>query len=180
MATNPDNPARINYSHTSVPDHVADLQKQAENPQAPRAGNGEKAVPMQGVIFQSRHARLLVEALETPNHKYQHRALQAVRRFTAAIEKDMAQDLIKDKGIVIEQASRKYGVPASTLRGWEAMGLLTVLYRGRGKQGVYYNEEEIARAAPIYHQAKQQGEQPAKLIKAMLAQQEEGRPQTSA
>jgi hypothetical protein len=56
MATNPDNPARINYSHTSVPDHVADLHKQAENPQTPQPGNGEKAVPMQRVVFERRRS----------------------------------------------------------------------------------------------------------------------------
>jgi MerR HTH family regulatory protein len=175
-------PIRNHYPHASdsVPEHVGDLHRQAENPQAPRIGEGEKAVPMQPqVVYQSRHSKLLLEALENPNHKYRQRAIQAVRRFSAAIEKDMAQDLIQDKGILMEQASRKYGVPASTLRGWEAMGLLTVLYRGRGKQGVYYNEEEVAQAAPVYHEAKQQGVQPAKRLKAMRAQQAEGNPQPS-
>jgi hypothetical protein len=182
MGTTSENPVRNHYMHAPerVKEHKADLDDQAKNPQKSRERTGEKGRPMQAVVFQSKEAKLLVEALEKPDHKYRQQARQAVRRFTAAIEKDLAQDLIKDRGIVMDQASRKYGVPASTLRGWEGMGLLTALYRGRGKQGVYYNEEDIARLAPIYHQAKQEGEQPAKRIKAVLAQETEDTSQPSS
>jgi hypothetical protein len=179
MATNPEKPVVNHYSHTSVPEHVGDLQKKVENPQAARAGDGEKAVPMQHVVFVNRQTRQLLDALGNPNHKHRHRALQAVRRFTAAVEKDMAQDLIQDKGILIQEASQLHGIPASTISDWTDIGLITVHYRGRGKQGVYIDKQEIAAAAPIYHDAKQKGEQPARRLKIMREQQAEGNLQPS-
>jgi hypothetical protein len=186
MATNAEKSAY--YPHT-MPKHGDEIvaegkwqqrkNPRTEKPQPPAAGNGEKAVPMQHVVYQNRQARLLVEALENPDHKYRHRALQAVRRFTAAIEKDLAQDLIQDKGILIQEASQLYGIPASTISDWTDIGLITVHYRGRGKQGVFIDKQEIAAAAPIYHDAKQKREQPARRLKAMREQQAEGNSQPS-
>jgi DNA-binding transcriptional MerR regulator len=100
-----------------------------------------------------------------------------VRRFNAAIEKEKAQTHLHERGIVREQASRKYGVPASTLRDWEELGLIPVLYKGKGKQGLYLDEEAVARAASIYQEAKQKGIQPTRLLKTELVQQVERRPQ---
>jgi hypothetical protein len=87
MVTNPEHPVQIHYSHTSVPDHVDDLHKQAENPQTPRAGNGEKAVPMQQVVFDRRHVTLLLEALKNPNHPLRQQAEQLMGSFAGVAEK---------------------------------------------------------------------------------------------
>jgi transcriptional regulator with XRE-family HTH domain len=159
-------PLRIHYPHT-MPEHGSDIVAEGKRQQAPK------------VVFQSKETKLLVEALENPDHKYGQQATQAMRRFIKAVEKDKAKDLIKDRGILTDQASRKYGVPARTLASWGDMGLLPVLYKGRGKQGVYLDEEAVARVAPVYHEAKQRGEQPAKRLKAMLTQQAEGDRQPS-
>jgi hypothetical protein len=113
MATNPDNPARFNYS---IPDHVDDLRKQAENPQSPRVGNGEKGVPMQGVVFQRRDIVLLNKALRNPNHRLRQAAEQAMQGFTKAAERDEITTL--------NQASREYGIPNKNLSEWVAKGLL--------------------------------------------------------
>jgi hypothetical protein len=59
------------------------------------------------------------------------------------------------------------------------MGLLPILHKAKGKQGVYLDEEAVARAAPVYHEAKQQGAQPVRRLKAILAQQAEGNVQPS-
>jgi hypothetical protein len=177
--TTPENLGNPHYFHASVPEHKADLDDQAKNPQTSREGTGEKGLPMQGVVFQSREAKLLFEALEKPDHKYRQQARQAVRRFTAAVEKANAHDLIQDKGILIQEASQLYGIPASTIADWTDIGLITVHYRGRGKQGVYIDKQEIAAAAPIYHDAKQKREQPARRLKAMREQQVAGNPQPS-
>jgi DNA-binding transcriptional MerR regulator len=150
------------YPHTSVPEHAPRL-----------VGEGKAQIPKNGVVFDSNHAGLLFDALADPNHQYRQRAVQLVRRFGAAVEKEKAQDIIKDKGIAMEQASRKYGVPASTLRDWEEMGLLTVLYRGKGKQGIYLDEAAVARAASIYEEARQKGIQPARLLSELTQKGEE-------
>jgi hypothetical protein len=58
MAVNtPEHSVRIPYFHASVPDHVNDLRKQAENPQSPRVRNGENAVPMQSVAERGKPRR---------------------------------------------------------------------------------------------------------------------------
>jgi transcriptional regulator with XRE-family HTH domain/DNA-binding transcriptional MerR regulator len=145
---------------------------------APRlVGKGKDQVPKKGVVFDNSQARLLFEALEDPNHQHRQRAVQLVRRFNAAIEKEKAQEIIKDKGIMLKQASRKYGVPVSTLRDWKEMGLIPALYEGKGKQGLYLDEAAVARAVSIAQEAKQQGIQSVRFLEATLPQQRETHPQ---
>jgi hypothetical protein len=103
MATHPEKPVSINYSHASVPDHVDDLHKQAENPQAPREGEREKALPMQGVIFDSRHIDIFNQALQDPNHEHRQAAERAMQGFARAVE--------KPDGISINSAAREFNVP---------------------------------------------------------------------
>jgi hypothetical protein len=159
-------PLPIHYPHSSVPEHAKWL-----------VGEGKTPIPKNGVVFDSNHAKLLFDALSNPDHKHRQRAVQLVRRFGAAVEKEKAQDTIKDKGIVMEQASRKYGVPASTLQDWKKLGLIPVLYKGKSKQGVYLDEAAVARAAAIYQESRQKGIQPTRLLKAELDEKAETRPQ---
>ena len=163
-------PLPIHYPHTSVPEHATWLVAEGKFQEAKAGKTG-------GVVFDNGHTKLLFDALADPDHQHRQRAVQLVRRFGAAVEKEKAQELIKDKGIVMEQASRKYGVPASTLRDWQELGLLTVLYRGKGKQGIYLDEAAVARAASIYEEARQKGIQPTRLLKAELDEKAETRPQ---
>jgi transcriptional regulator with XRE-family HTH domain/DNA-binding transcriptional MerR regulator len=157
------------YPHTSVPEHARQVVAEGKFQEA-KAGKT-------GVVFDSSQAGLLFDALSNPDHKYRQRAVQLVRRFNAAVEKEKVQTIIKERGIMMEQASRKYGVPASTLQDWKELGLIPVLYKGRGKQGVYLDEAAVARAASIYQDAAQKGIQPTRLLKAEIDQQAERRPQ---
>jgi hypothetical protein len=154
------------YPHSSVPEHAPRLVEE-----------GKAQIPKNGVVFDSNHAKLLFDALSNPNHQYRQRAVQLVRRFGAAVEKEKAQAVIQERGIMMEQASRKYGIPASTLQDWKEMGLIPALYKGKSKQGVYLDEEAVARAAAIYQEAKQKGVLPTRLLKAELGEQPERRPQ---
>jgi hypothetical protein len=154
------------HSSSNVPEHARRV-----------VAEGKPQIPKNGVVFDSNHAKLLFDALSNPSHQYRQRAIQLVRRFGAAVEKEKAHELIKDKGIMMEQASRKYGVPASTLQDWKEMGLIPALYKGKSKQGVYLDEEAVARAAAIYKEAKQKGVLPTRLLKAELGEQPERRPQ---
>ena len=157
------------YSHTNLPEHARRVVAEGKFQEA-KAGKT-------GVVFDSSQAGLLFDALSNQDHKHRQRAVQLVRRFNAAVEKEKAHELIKDKGIMMEQASRKYGVPASTLQDWKELGLIPTLYKGRSSQGVYLDEATVARAAAIYQEAKQKGIQPTRYLKAELAQQAETRPQ---
>jgi hypothetical protein len=158
------------YPHKSVPEHARRVVAEGNFQDAKAGKTG-------GVVLDSSHAKLLFDALSNPDHKHRQRAVQLVRRFGAAVEKEKAQDTIKDKGIVMEQASRKYGVPASTLQDWKELGLIPVLYKGKSKQGVYLDEAAVARAAAIYQEAKQKGVLPTRLLKAELGEQPERRSQ---
>ena len=167
LVNNPETQAlRIHYPHTSVPEHARQV-----------VAEGKAQIPKNGDVFDNSDAKLLFDVLSNPNHQHRQRAVQLVRRFGAAVEKEKAQDSIKEQGIMMEQASRKYGVPASTLQDWKEMGLIPALYKGKSKQGVYLDEEAVARAAAIYQEARQKGIQPTRLLKAELAQQAERRPQ---
>jgi hypothetical protein len=133
MVTNPENPVRINYSHTSVPDHVADLHKQAENPQAPREGKEEKAVSMQRrVVYESGHAqdeieqlpenlqqpaKELIAALGNPKHALRSAAEQVVRVFAVASEKGGKSKVPEVYAVVatLEEAAEKIGVPPEAI-----------------------------------------------------------------
>jgi DNA-binding transcriptional MerR regulator len=162
-------PLPIHYPHKSVPEHAKQVVAEGKFQEAKAGKTG-------GIVFDSSQAGLLFDALSNPDHKYRQRAVQLVRRFNKAVEKDKAQTHIPERGIVMEQASQKYGISATILRDWEEMGLIPVLYKGKGKQGVYLDEEGVVRAVSIYQEAKQKGIQPTRLLKAELAQQAEEHP----
>jgi hypothetical protein len=110
----------------------------------------------------SRLIELLSDALGDENHELRPVAEQALRRFAVA--------MVKDKGVMIQEASQKYKIPPQTISDWADMGLIPVLYKG--KKGVYLDEEAFTVAAPLYHEAKRKGAQPARFIKGALALQE--------
>jgi hypothetical protein len=105
MGTTPDNRGESYYFHASVPEHKADLDDQAKNPQKPREGSGEKVVPMQQVIFDRRNIDLFNQALQDPNHKHRREAEKALWGFTRAVE--------KPDGISINSAAQEFNVPES-------------------------------------------------------------------
>jgi hypothetical protein len=114
MALNtPENPVRIPYFHSSIPDHVNDLRKQAENPHIPREGNGEKVLPMEGVVYESSHIKLLLEALRNPKHPLRQQAEQAVGGFAVAADKAGVR--------TIRSSAREFKVPVA----YEVVGSLS-------------------------------------------------------
>jgi transposase len=162
MATNPENPIR-NYSHTSVPDHVADLRKQAENPQEPRESNGEKALPLQAVIYVNRHAKRFLEALGNPNDPFRPAAERAMRGFARAVEKPPVD---KTEGISLNSAAREFNVPRSFLWRWtKQYRVIPMLSEGKGiGSPTYLDRGKAQEVAEIYHEAKRQHKQPKKLL----------------
>jgi hypothetical protein len=163
-------PIHYPYPHRSVPEHAKQVVAEGNFQE-------QKANKTIGVVFDSSHAKLLFDALSNPDHKHRQRAVQLVRRFGAAVEKEKVQDTIKERGIMLKQASRKYGVPVSTLKDWEELGLIPALYKGKGKQGLYLDEEAVARAVSIAKEAKQQGIQSVRFLETTLPQQKETHPQ---
>jgi hypothetical protein len=178
MAVNtPEHSVRIPYSHAGVPDHINDLRKQAENPQSPRVGNGEKAVPMQGqVVFESgrtpdpleqlpenlkQPTKELIAALGNPKHPLRPDAEKAVGGFARASD--------KSKGISARSASREYHAPTTFFLRWARhFGVIPILEQGKGQGSALILDREKARqAAELYHEAKQQRIQPKKLIDRM-------------
>jgi hypothetical protein len=172
MATNSENPVPIrnHYSHNSasLPDHVTDLQKQAENPQSPQEGSGEKAVPMQGVIFDRNHYDLFTEALQDPNHPLRQAAEQAMRGFARAAE--------KPKGMSIRSASRELNVPHAFLWRWaRQFGIIPILAEGSGSgSNTIIDREKAQEAAEFYREGKQQHVQPIKLYQRKYPDQFRG------
>jgi hypothetical protein len=158
MVTNPEHPVRINYPHASVTDHVADLQKDAKNPQPRREGNGEKAVPMQDVIFQRRHITLFNKALRDPNHKLRQAALEAMQGFTRAAESE-------DETRTLNQAAKEYGIPQKNLSEWVAKGLIP--YENRNEYAIYLQRGVLDKVAPIYHDAREQRKPVAPILREM-------------
>jgi hypothetical protein len=152
--------------------HVEQLREEAKIPQG-------IIIYQRGTLPKNyeRHAKQLVEAIGNQQHRLRQPTEQLLRRFAAAAAKDRATDIVKDKGILIEQASRKYGIPARTLASWGEMDLIPVLHKRM--KATYLDEEAVAQAAQVYREAKQQGAQPARLLKAMRAQQAEGNLQSS-
>jgi hypothetical protein len=166
MATNPENPGRItpvNYFHGGVPEHLADLNDQAKNPHAPKEGNGDKVVPMQRVIFVSRQARLLLDALGNPNHPNRRDAEQAMRRFTRAVERRAVE---KPKGMTMNSAAQEFNVPRSFLWRWtKQYRVIPMLLEGKGiGSATILDRERVQEVAETYHEAKRQGKQPKKLL----------------
>jgi transposase-like protein len=161
MTTNSEHRVRIPYSHASVPDHINDLHKHAENPQPPPAGNGEKVVPMQRVVFDRRHIDLFNAALENPDHEHRRAAERAMRGFTRAVEKPE-----KPQGISINSAAREYDVPQSFLWRWSKQRrVIPIVSEGIGSGSpTYVDREKAHEVAEIYHEAKRQKRQPKKLL----------------
>jgi hypothetical protein len=152
------------HSSSNVPEHARQVVAEGNFQEAKAGKTG-------GVVFDSSQVRLLFDALADPNHKHRQRAEQLVRRFNKAVEKEKAQAHLHERGIMVQQASQKYGVSPNTLRDWWVKGLIPVLYKGKGNQGVYLDEEAVARAVSINQKAKQQGIQSTRLLKAELTPQ---------
>jgi hypothetical protein len=157
MVTNSENPIRNHYLHKSVPDHVGDLQKQSENPQAPREGIGEKGMPMEGVVFQRRHITLFNKALRNPNHPLRQQAEQAMGGFVLAADRAEITTL--------NQASKEYGIPNTSLSGWVAKGVIP--YENRDEYAIYVRRDVLDKVAPVYQRAKEQGKLAAPILKKM-------------
>src|SRR5918999_621190 len=108
MANTFENPARIHYSHASVPEHIGDLQNEAKNPKLPITSKGEKDLPMQAVVFQRRHITLLNRALRDPDHPLRGAALELMQGFTRAAEREAITT-------TLNQAAKEYGIPQKNL-----------------------------------------------------------------
>jgi hypothetical protein len=156
MATNPEKPVGKPYFHSSdsVKEHLDDLHDQAKNP---RAGNGERDVPMEHVVFQRRHITLLNRALRNPNHRLRQAAERAMQGFT--------MDAERDEIITLNQAEKEYGIPNTSLSGWVAKGIIP--YANRDEYAIYVRKDMLDKIAPVYHQAKEQGKLAAPILKKM-------------
>jgi hypothetical protein len=132
MGNTPENPVLNHYLHVSVPDHVADLQKQARNPQEQSTSNWEKALPMQRVVYESGHApdeieqlpenlqqpaKELIAALGNRNHALRSAAEQAVRVFAVTAEKtgEFKVPEIYQVVATLKEAADKVGVPPEAI-----------------------------------------------------------------
>ncbi len=145
------------YFHNSVPEHVDDLHKQADNPQARREGTRKKGIPMQGVIFNRRDITLLNKALRDPNHRLRDAAIQAMQGFTIAARRDEITTL--------NQAEKEYGIPNNTLSDWVAKGIIP--YENRDEYAVYVRRGVLDKIAPVYHHAKEQRKLAGPMLKKM-------------
>jgi hypothetical protein len=175
-------------------DHISDMVSQASLPGEPTQQDKqarafsqhveqirEEGKPPQGIIYQrgnlpknyDTHVTQFVEALGNQQHSLRQPAEYALKRFIEAAAKQMATD----KGILIEQASRKFGIPATTLAEWADMGLIPELSRSKGAR--YLDEEAVAEAAPLYREAKERHVQPVRLLKERRAQQASGESEPS-
>jgi hypothetical protein len=161
MSSTSEHRVESHYSHASIPHHVDDLHKQAENPQAQREGTGEQALPRQGVIFDSSHVRLLLEAIGDPNHPLRQQAERAVGGFAEVAE--------KRKGISANSASREFNAPTTFFLTWaKQYDAIPILSEGKGQgSAIILDREKARQAAELYHEAKQQRIQPRKLLNRM-------------
>jgi hypothetical protein len=158
MVHNSENPARINYFHGSVPEHLDDLADQAKNPLAQRERDGEQGVPMQGVVFQRRHVTLLNRALRNPNHRLREAALEAIQGFTRAAERE-------EETTTLNRAAKEYGIPQKNLSEWVAKGIIP--YESRDKNAIYVHKGMLNKIAPVYHGAREQGKPAAPILREM-------------
>jgi hypothetical protein len=158
-----ENLARNTYLHENLPAHLKDLRDQANNPQAQKEGNREKAVPMQQVIFVNRQARLLLDALGNPNHPNRRDAEQAMRRFSRSVEKRAIE---KPKGMTLNSAAQEFNVPRNFIWRWSKQRrVIPIVAEGSGiGSPTYLDREKAQEVAEIYHEAKRQGVQPKKLL----------------
>ena len=160
MVNTPENPARNHYLHASVPEHKADLDDQAKNPQAPRERTGERALLMEGVIFENRYAKRLFEALDNPNDPDRLAAEKALWGFTRAVD--------KPDGITINSAAQEFNVPENFFWRWaKERRLIPIVSEGKGQGSpTYLDKEKAQEVAEVYHEAKRQRRQPKKLLEA--------------
>jgi transcriptional regulator with XRE-family HTH domain len=143
-----ENPIPIHYPHRSVPDHAPQLVKEGKWEQAPK----------KGVVFEARHANLLFEALENPDHEHRQAAERAVHRFAREVE--------KPQGISINSAAQEFNVPLNFLWRWaKERHVIPIVWEGRGiGSATYLDWEKTQEVAEIYHEAKRQRKQPKKLL----------------
>jgi hypothetical protein len=143
-----ENPLPIHYPHSSVPDHAPQLVKEGKWEQAPK----------KGVVFEARHAKLLFEALENPDHAHRQAAERAVRRFAREVE--------KPQGISISSAAQEFNVPLNFLWRWaKERHVIPVIWEGGGiGSATYLDRDKTQEVAEIYHEAKRQRKQPKKLL----------------
>ena len=156
----------------SVPAHARRLQQEADfSPQSPL----KTEIKSNGTVYRrrlqvkrehlpatyQRHAELLFEALENPDHELRQAAEQGLRGF--------AEAAVKNKGMSVNSAAQEFDVPAHFLLRWaKQMGIIPILLEGKGPGSATYIDREKARkAAEIYHEAKQLGIQPKKLLERM-------------
>jgi hypothetical protein len=155
MANTSENPVRDTYLHENLPAHLKDLRDQANNPQA---GNGERAVPMQHVVFQRRHVTLLNRALRNPNHRLREAALEAIQGFTRAAERE-------EEFTTLNRGAKQYGIPQKNLSEWIAKGLIP--YESRDKNAIYVRKGMLDKVAPVYRGAREQGKPAAPILREM-------------
>jgi hypothetical protein len=162
MPTNPEKPVDKPYFHSSVEEHLDDLADQAKNPREPREDNGERGVPMQQVVFDSKHIDLFNEALRAPKHEHRRAAQRAMRGFVRAVEKPTE----KPQGISINAAAEEFNVPSNFFWRWSKQRrVIPIVSEGTGRgSATILNREKAREVAELYHQAKREGRQPKKLL----------------
>jgi hypothetical protein len=175
MGNTPENPARNQYLHASVPDHAPQIVGEGKF-QRSTERKTEKRKTRRGDVFvrgQERYNRehlqataptlgkLLVAAVQNPNDPLSLEAVQALGSFAQAVE--------KRKGISASSASREFNVPTDFFLRWaKKEGIITILSEGKGPGSPTFLDREEARGvADIYHEAKRQGIQPKKLLERM-------------
>jgi hypothetical protein len=156
MGTTSEHSARIPYSHADLPKHVEDLQKIPENPQAPKPGDREQAVPMQRVVFDRKYIDLFNEAAKNPEHRLRRAAERVMQGFSEAAERAEVATL--------SQASREYHIPLKNLSDWVRKGLLPYT---REKNAILLRRESLDKVAPVYHEATEQGKLAAPILRKM-------------
>jgi hypothetical protein len=156
MVTNPEHRARIPYSHADLTKHVEDLGKIPENPQVPKPGGIEQAVPMQRVVFDRKYIDLFNEAVKNPEHRLRRAAEQVMQGFSEAAERAEVATL--------SQASREYHIPLKNLSEWVRKGLLPYT---REKNAILLRRESLDKVAPVYHEATEQGKLAAPILRTM-------------
>lgn len=88
---------------------------------------------------------------------------------TMAIESEILNDHHELQGVPIgvNEAGRKYGIPAPTISGWINRELVKILRRPDRRKGfkVELDEASVALAAELYHQNPGPGKNPLKPLK---------------
>jgi hypothetical protein len=127
----------------------------------------ETKIP-QGIIYEGRplppnterQVKPLIEALQNENHVFRQFAEETVRKFADTVEKSKLSNVTS-----LSQASRDYHIPLSILSEWVAKELIPVQYRDR--KTIYVARETLEKVAQAHQEAKEQGMQTARLLRAM-------------